>query len=375
MADNRPPPVPPPVPPAVPPLAPPPVPRSRDVIPPPPVPPAVGAGADEFILIDRRGKPRRPRSGAAWSLAMLSLMCAVGAVSAYVAWPHVQPVRTILAQLASNGLRAKRSNATSRTGRTVAPVPTPQPPQADVPPAEPAPAAEPDVDPQPASRPRPTPVPQPEPSPPEAAPPPIDEPPPSSADPEPPPPIDLGRVRAVTGTAVTKAFAALRERDYDAAKRSLAAVADTALDDQEATDRLQRWRQLVAYAEAYPEYRDQALASAARTTATYESGKRKIGVVELNARELIYRDSRAPGRNQRAPRNAIPADVERVIVESWFAKGGQPANHLFLGAAALARPDPDLRAAARDWQTAARGGEADGSLLLEILTDPAVRDE
>lgn len=188
-----------------------------------------------------------------------------------------------------------------------------------------------------------------------------------------PPPVDVEKVRANVGAAITKGYEALRHQDFAAAKREFERVTAEALDDQQATDRLQRWRQLALYAEQYPGFRDKALSSAASTAATYDLGSRQIAVVEFTAREFIYRDSRNPGRNLRVPRDAIPPDVESALVELWFAKDGRAANHLFLGAAALARRKPDLAAARREWQAAAAGGEPHGSLLLEILNDPAVR--
>jgi hypothetical protein len=236
----------------------------------------------------------------------------------------------------------------------------------------PTPRPRPDPGPQPPSSSIPEAQPAPQPTPP--APAPAADSPPPSAEPE-PPPVDVDRVRAQVAEAVVRAYAALRARDYPAANKALADVADTALDDQQATERLQRWRQLMVYAEAYPEYRDKALASAAKTTTDYESGNRKIGIVEVTQRELIYRDSRKGGRNHRVPLTEIPPDVERVIVAAWFAKGGQAANHLYLGAAALTRREPNLGLARRDWEKAAADGEADGTLLLELLDDPVVRGE
>lgn len=187
-----------------------------------------------------------------------------------------------------------------------------------------------------------------------------------------PPAVDVEKVRVAVGAAIAKGFEALRRQDFRAAQREFDSVAERALDDQVATDRLQRWRQLALYAEKYPEYRAQAFASAAATAGTYDAGGRQIGVVEFTAREFVYRDSRRPGRTLRVPRDAIPPDVERVLVEKWFAADGRAANHLFLGAAALARREPDLETARRDWKAAAAGGEASGRLLLELLDDPAV---
>lgn len=208
----------------------------------------------------------------------------------------------------------------------------------------------------------PTPVPVPAPTP-------MPEPAPEPA----PPAVDVEAVRAEVGAAITKAFAAIRSQDFRGAKRALDGIVSRALDDQQATDRVQRWQQFVTYAQAYPDYRDKALASAASTAATYDFGGRQIGVVEITDDEFIYRDSRRPGRNLHAPRDAIPPDIEQGLVRAWFAADGRAANHLFLGAAALARREPDLGVARREWQAAAAGGEPDGRLLLGILEDPVVR--
>ncbi|MFM9058744.1 MAG: hypothetical protein ACKOSQ_06450, partial [Planctomycetaceae bacterium] len=188
-----------------------------------------------------------------------------------------------------------------------------------------------------------------------------------------PPAIDVERVRKRVGNAISRAFAAYGEQDFAAATRELDAVADVALDDQQAADRLHRWRQFDVYAREYPRYRDEALGSAAATAATYDLGKRQIGVIELNAKEFIYRDSRQPGRNLRVPKNRIPSDVETALVGAWFDRDGRAANQLFLGAGALTRRTPDLKAARRAWEAAAAGGEPHGSLLLQILEDPAIR--
>lgn len=352
-------------------VSPPPVPTV-----PPPVPPMIVAGdADDVmppaLVIRRRAGRSRRRGGAAAALFSM-LMMAAAAAAAYFAWPHLQrslsaagkPVRgpsriVAVAQRPSFGSAAEPNPAPEAPRRREPepdPMPAPELTPATAVAAEPAPPAPPAPAPEPAKNP----------SPPPASEPAFDQ------APE-PPAIDVEQVRKQVGDAIARAFAAYAEQDFAAATRELDAVADVALDDQQATDRLHRWRQFDIYAREYPRYRDQALGSASATAATYDLGNRHIGVVELNAREFIYRDSRQPGRNLRVPKNRIPTDVETALVGAWFARDGRAANQLFLGAGALARRTPDRAAARRAWQAAAAGGEPHGALLLQILDDPVVR--
>lgn len=355
-------------------LAPPPVPSPLTV--PPPVPPTIAAGDANDVMapalvIERRGGRSRRRGGAAAVLFSM-LAVAAAAAAAYVAWPHLQRAVTAARKPVRKGPRivAVAEQQPSGSGAEAHPAveaaPRREPAPAPMPAPEPMPATE--IAPEVAITPPPTPT---------AAPTPTPEPAPM---PEPafeqapePPPIDVEQVRKQVGDAITRAFAAYSEQDFAAATRELNAVADVALDDQQATDRLHRWRQFDVYAREYPRYRDEALGSAAATAATYDLGKRQIGVVELNAKEFIYRDSRQPGRNLRVPKNRIPPDVETALVGAWFDRDGRAANQLFLGAGAVARRTPDLRAARRAWEAAAAAGEPHGTLLLQLLDDPAVR--
>lgn len=366
MTTIRPPRVPPPLPPAV---------RPSQI---PPIPPRVSHAASAPasaaaiaapIQIDLRPSQPRPRSRSAvtglvaWALAFF-----VALVAAYMAWPNIAVFQRAVRQFQAQQDSAATTVLSPKT-------PPPVTPQAHLePPAKPGanPVAEPKPAPgappeAPASNAQPPAPPPAGPASPHAA--------ASPPSPTAPPPIDVEKVRSRVGAAIAQAFAALREQDFAKAKQVLDGVAETALDDQQATDRLQRWQQLVVYAQGYPEYRDKALTSAAKTAATYDVGKRKIGVVEFNEKRFVYRDSRNPGQNLSVPRDKIPADVEKVLVEAWFAVDGRASNHLFLGAAALSQRRPDVDTARRDWQKAADGGEADGSLLLELLEDPAIRGE
>lgn len=369
-----PPPVPPPVPPAVPPataaLVPPPLTPAV----PPPVPAAADTADDGVIRVGRPRVAHRARSdGGGLALGLAALVITAGAIAAYVAWPHLQRTTTIARKSAEQPHRPEHAPQPAPRPLAGPPVdarPAPQPPASPAP----QPAPTPDPAPSPAPSPTPKPEPQPPPEPPlKLSPTPAPAAVPMTETEPPPPAVDVEKIRSTVGAAIAKGYEALRTLDFASAKRHFEAVADEALDDQEATDRLQRWRQLALYAEQYPDYRDQALASASSTSATYDLGRFQIAVVEFTPREFIYRDSRRPGRNLRVPRDAIPADVEQGLVEQWFAKDGRAANHLFLGAAALARREPDIATARREWRAAADGGEPHGTLLLELLNDPAVR--
>lgn len=389
-------PAPPPVPAAAGPApAPPPPPIPFPVVP-PPVPPAIAADASETVAPESVRFTPRPRrrhrggDGGATALGVAALAMAVAALAFYLAWPHLQTGPLVSranrkAPLdAPAGGRATAQRPEPTTTRKTQPRPEgrpatppvqerePQQPAPVHPESEPRrapPSADPDDDPRstPATT-ATTAVMSAAPAPATAPPPP---PPPT---PPPPPPVDVERVRSLVGAAIAEAYAAIRDGDFEDAQRKLNSVADTALDDQEATDRLQRWKQFATYATAYPRYRDKALASAAATTATYDMGGRKIAVVEFTAGEFIYRDSRRPGQNQRVARDAIPPDIERVLVEQWFANDGRAANHLFLGAAALSGRSPDPARARRAWEAAAEGNEPDGRLLLRLLDDPIIGD-
>jgi hypothetical protein len=333
----------------------------------PPVPPAreEETGPDMSFASPRRQAIRRQDSAEqATAVAVSTLVLAAAAATLYIAWPHLQrslklarrPERSqataVQVDPASDPASATHSQSVARQTE-----PRPRP-------------RRPDPSPDPESRP-PLPMEQ------DSAPTvradrrPASEPSPTAAQPG----VDVDRVRERVGAAIRRAYAALQRGDFTAANRELESVADTALDDQRAADRLRAWRQLAAYAAEYPTYRARALESAASTAATYTLGDRHIGVVEFNERLFIYRDSKTPGRNVRVPHDAIPADIEALLVKSWFAKDGRTANLLYLGAAAFCRPKPDLAAARRDWERAAARGEDDGSVLLQVLDDPVVRGD
>jgi hypothetical protein len=174
--------------------------------------------------------------------------------------------------------------------------------------------------------------------------------------------------RAIDET-LAQALQALRGEDFPRAAKALAAAADRAAVDADVLDRVSRWQLLADYARQFPRHRDDALKSAGEGR-DYEVGDRKIGVVEVNNEQFIYREK---GQNIRMPRNAIPDDILLAIVETWFAGADQAGNHMILGARHITRPRPDLDAARREWSKAAWRGESTGRELLRLLDDSLLK--
>lgn len=312
---------------------------------PPPVPsmlPAPDESAEPSMAINIRRtiRPRRSNNSAT-GLIVTVLTLAVTALTAYVAWPH------LTGTLKSKTLK-KDDEVAARDK------PQPEAPVAAKAVQEPAPRDFSESDPgtSTTSSRRPTPDPEPDPS--------REE-------------IDVEQVRRQVDDAVKTAFAAIKSQDFEAAATTLSEANEAARGDRESTDRIRRWRQLVVYAKRYPEYRDKALANASKNRPEIESGSRSIVVVELTPEIFVYRDSRDPGRQLELPRAEMPKDIEDAIVRAWFEGGGLAANYLYLGAAAIARPRPDLNKARADWMRASQGGEPDGDVLLGILNDSVVR--
>lgn len=317
--------------------------------PPVPVPQAQDAAVEAAFPVVRRPVVHRRRSGGnASALTTAVLVLAIAGLALYIGWPQLMRALQV----------AKRPQSDPRPAPAARPTPEPWPtlrpairPDARREP-RPEPQPEPGREPQPEPQLDPSPEPQPEPTP-------------------PPDPSNAEAVRALVEAAITRAFAALRHQDYDTANGELEAVAATANEDDESAARLNRWNLLVQYARQYPDVRTRALTTAG--TREFEDGSRTIASVGITDDMFVYRDSLDPGRNLRFPLDQVPADVERVVVRAWLDRSGRAANYLVLGAAALARPAPDPEAAHRDWQAAAAKGEDQGTLLLELLEDPAVR--
>ena len=226
---------------------------------------------------------------------------------------------------------------------------------------EPEPTAEPEPTPKRKPKPRPEPEPEPEPEPqppPEPAPQP--EPPaPQAPEPEPPAPKDDPQtieapLRRVAESLRTAEFAAAAE----AAKEAAAAAKAKA-----SRERVERWTELVTFAQGFADYRNQALATVAPGVEFDIDGK-KIIVVEIDDEKFIYRYA---GKNKTTPRNRIPGGILMAIVTGWFDE--KPANDLFIGAYHATKEEPDFDKARECWERAASRG-ADASLLLPLLDDP-----
>jgi hypothetical protein len=240
------------------------------------------------------------------------------------------------------------------------PRPPPTPDPLDVVSATASPVAAPVAPPvEPAMRPTVQPAATDTPAPPPSAPPMATA---SPAGPDPAP----GSPPAAVDKAVAEAFAAMRGGDFDTAASRLKDV--SAGDDGQVQARLDRWRQFLHYARGMVDLRKRALAEAADGR-EYELGDRVIVIVEMNDRQVIYRDR---GKQHEVPRDKLPQELEQAIVEQWLAGDGRAANHLFLGAGHLLREIPSPADAVREWQTAAAGGERDGQLLQPLARDPAL---
>jgi hypothetical protein len=174
-----------------------------------------------------------------------------------------------------------------------------------------------------------------------------------------PPPVDAARLDELLGAART----ALVAGDFDRAESSLARARDAA-GTGPAADRVAGWEQLVQHARRFAFFRGKALAAAAGRD--FDVGDKRISVVEVTDRQFIFRHE---GSNRRLPIDEVPEAIVMTLTKKWFAAGGQPANHLFIGARYLSRPEPDATAARKAWLAAQQGGE-DVSLLLPLLDDP-----
>jgi len=195
--------------------------------------------------------------------------------------------------------------------------------------------------PQPKPKPKPKPKPEPEPEP---------EPPTVVEDPQ--------KIEAL----LSRVAAALRMADFSAAADS-AKAAGTAAQAKASRKRVERWSDLVTFAEGFADYRSQALATVSPGVEFDIDGK-KIIVVEIDDEKFVYRYA---GKNKTAPRNRIPGGILMAIVTGWFDEN--PANDLFIGAYHATKEEPDFDKARECWERAAARG-ADASLLLPLLDDP-----
>lgn len=165
------------------------------------------------------------------------------------------------------------------------------------------------------------------------------------------------------GGTLAEALEALRGQEYDTVTRLLAAASKQARDD-EARERVARWKLLAVYYNGFLEYREKALA-AVKPGDEYEVKNQKVGVVEVDDEKFIYR---VAGGNKTVPRDKIPGGIVLAIVTQWF--DANPANDLYIGAYHLAKPESDPARAREHWEQALAAG-ADASGLLPLIDDPA----
>ena len=361
-------------PPPVPPPVPSPVPAPVPAVPASAIEPEPAAAEPDFGVVPFAPRPvRQPiRRGsrdtgpALVSLALL--LVAAGALAAYVFRPE------LFAGLRPRQI-ASRPEASQRppVDESGATAPAETDPAVPAPPADAATRPEEEEPPRPVKptrkprEPRPVMPADERPPPPEdASPPPTT---PTTPATETPDPETRAAALARVDERLAAAYAALREEDFEVAHDALAAAAGAATEaeDQEAVDRVGRWKLLARYAERFPGYREQAFA-AAKAGREYDVKGTVIAVIEVNDEVFVYR---VQGQNRRVPRDKIPEVVSLAIVSEWFAGDGRAANHIFLGVHHLARPQPDPVAAADEFRTAARGGE-DVASLEALLDDPLV---
>ncbi len=243
-----------------------------------------------------------------------------------------------------------------RYGPTPSPQPPSVPPQTESPPATPEPEP---VEPQ-----------APMPSAPE---PPMNDPatlpaqnpsPPTPPENPPPPPVDYPALLARIDDAAKRCLEALRNRDYDAAERTMKEVEAVAPDDREA-NRIAGWLQLSSCAKSFDGHRERAI-SAMKPGNEYDVKTKRIAVVEATPQAVTVM---VAGQLKTWQRDDIPGAVIQAVVESWF--DDSPANQLFLGAYHVTKATPNLEKAEACWSKAMIGG-ADASLLIPLLKDPII---
>ena len=174
--------------------------------------------------------------------------------------------------------------------------------------------------------------------------------------------VDAGRIDDLLAAART----ALAAGHFDRADEAVRRARDAAPDGSGA-DRVAGWEQLASHARRFASFRGQALKAGAGRD--FEVGQDVISVIEVNDRTFIFRHA---GHTQRIPVDEVPEAIAMTMTRKWFAGGGQAANHLFVGARYLTRPEPDPAAARKAWLAARAAGE-DVSLLMPLLDDPLLR--
>jgi len=159
-----------------------------------------------------------------------------------------------------------------------------------------------------------------------------------------------------------EALEALRDKDMERAAAIIEEAAAKA-GRGAAADRAARWQQLGEYFKGYFKFREQALA-AVKSGNEYDVNNQKVAIVEVEGDKFVYRSA---GGNKTVTRDKIPAGIVLAIVTDWFDEN--PANHLYLGAYHLAKPESDPARARKEFEMAEAGG-ADASGLMPLVDDP-----
>ena len=330
--------------------------------------PAVGFPAPEFPAPVPASQPTRivrpSRQSSVMPLAVTAVLLVVAGWLGYQVLQQQKQVKP------DRPVALSRPKPTDRPTTVPQPQPEPEPEPEPEPQPEPTPEPKPEPEPEPEPEPKPEPEPEPEPEPtPEPEPQPKPEP---VSEPEstPEPEEFTARDRKTLERHLKDLYAALREGDFPKADTFLKEARTVAAKDESSAERVDRWNRLAMYAKKFPDLRDQALPASGDNEIELDGG-RLIGIVEINADRVIYRER---GRTERVPRDRLPDDILLAIMQNWFNAAAQPGNHIYLGVFHLLRKEPDLASARGEWQLAAFGGQREGTALQPLLSDPIIKD-
>jgi hypothetical protein len=323
------------------------------------------------VVIQPRRVQHRPRQSRVMPLAITAILLAVAGGLAYQLFRKLPD--------GSSEVAVVTPRKPTKPAPVSPPTPRPQLPDQPNPAPEPEPVNEPEpkpeLDPDPETPPEPEPEPEPKPNPePEPEPEPEPNPEPES-NPEPSPapePESKGfteRDRKKLDQRLTAAYAALRRHDFDEATEALADARTIAAADEPSAERVGRWNRLADYAQKFPDLRDKAFQASGDNEIELEGG-RLIGIVEINDKQVVYRER---GRTERVARDRLPDDILLAIMQQWFNGSAHPGNHVYLGVFHTLRKQPDLASARGEWQLAAFGGEQEGTALQPLLDDPVIK--
>jgi hypothetical protein len=323
---------------------------------------------------DTPPQPRRivrpSRSSPVMPLAVTALLLSVAGWLGYQVLQQQKPAKPDKRIALSTPKPPDRPKPEPKPQPERAPQPEPAPEPEPKPAPKPKPEPEPEPTPEPEPEPEPTPQPEPEPEPtpqPEPEPEPTPQPEP---EPTPKPGEFTSRDRKTLERHLKDAYAALREGDFPKADKFIGEARTVADKDESSAERVDRWGRLAMYARKFPDLRDQALQASGDNEIELDGG-RLIGIVEINADRVVYRER---GRTERVPRDRLPDDILLAIMQQWFNAAAKPGNHIYLGVFHVLRTEPDLASARGEWQLAAFGGEQEGTALQPLLTDPIIKN-